>query len=387
MQVVMKGKATLQFLFPVLFCFFLLGICDVVGVSVSYLQRDFQLSDSIAGIFPVIEFIGFLFLSVPFSLLSWRIGYRTMALWGMALLSLALLLPWFWYNFSSCLLMFFLLGVGYVALQSILPFWLLRVVAGHPQSAVLTTAHLVKGMTACYVPFVAVLSVNYLGGWYYVFPLLGMLALLCCCCLWLLSVRQVEIAACPSAKEVFGLLTNRTVLAFFVAVVCAAGIDVGMNVWVPKLLMERCGHSIENAVLGSSVYFAFKILGTFASTILLVCFSAVNFYRMQVCLMLLSVLGLFFVEGEYAVLMLSGLIGLGCSCLFVLSSSLAMHTDAEHAGSLSVLMMAGMSGGACVPWLMGCLSHGMGQPLAAMLIILVCILYLLFFSLKIIRNV
>lgn len=93
MQVVMKGKATFLLLFPVLFCFFLLGICDVVGISVSYLQRDFQLSDSVAGIFPAIEFIGFLFLSVPFSILSWRIGYRTMALWGMALLSLALLLP------------------------------------------------------------------------------------------------------------------------------------------------------------------------------------------------------------------------------------------------------------------------------------------------------
>lgn len=385
MQVVMKDKATLQF--PVLFCFFLLGICDVVGISVSYLQRDFQLNDLISGIFPAIEFIGFLFLSVPFSFLPRRIGYRTMVLGGMVLLSLSLLLPWFWYSFSSCLLMFFLLGVGYVALQSILPFWLLGIVAGHPQSAALTTAHLLKGIAACCVPFVAVLSVNYLGSWYYVFPLLSILALLCCCCLWLVPVRQVEILACSSVKEVFGLLKNRTVLAFFVAAVCAAGIDVGMNVWVPKLLMERCGHSIENAVLGSSVYFAFKILGTFASTILLVCFSAVNYYRMHVCLMLLSVLGLFFVEGEYVVLMLSGLIGLGCSCLFILSSSLAMHTDAEHIGSLSVLMMAGMGGGACVPLLMGCLAHGMGQPLAALLIILICILYLLYFSLKLIRNV
>lgn len=36
----------------VLFGFFIMGFCDVVGISTSYIKSDFQLSETLAGIIP-----------------------------------------------------------------------------------------------------------------------------------------------------------------------------------------------------------------------------------------------------------------------------------------------------------------------------------------------
>ena len=40
---------SLHKLLPVLFGFFVMGFCDVVGISTSYVQQDFGLSETLAG--------------------------------------------------------------------------------------------------------------------------------------------------------------------------------------------------------------------------------------------------------------------------------------------------------------------------------------------------
>lgn len=55
----MKGKVSLINLFPVLFSFYIVGFCDIVGISTSYVQNDFQLDDAIAGLLPAVVFIWF----------------------------------------------------------------------------------------------------------------------------------------------------------------------------------------------------------------------------------------------------------------------------------------------------------------------------------------
>ena len=43
---------SLHKLLPVLFGFFVMGFCDVVGISTSYVQQDFGLSETLAGFIP-----------------------------------------------------------------------------------------------------------------------------------------------------------------------------------------------------------------------------------------------------------------------------------------------------------------------------------------------
>ena len=50
---------------PILFSFFVMGFCDVVGISTTYVKIDFNLSETVAGFIPSMVFFWFLLLSVP----------------------------------------------------------------------------------------------------------------------------------------------------------------------------------------------------------------------------------------------------------------------------------------------------------------------------------
>ena len=47
---------------PVLLTFFVMGFCDVVGISTSYVKNDFDLSETVAGFVPSMVFFGILFV-------------------------------------------------------------------------------------------------------------------------------------------------------------------------------------------------------------------------------------------------------------------------------------------------------------------------------------
>ena len=48
----MKNKTSLSALLAVLFGFFIMGFCDVVGMATSYVKNDFGLSETLAGFIP-----------------------------------------------------------------------------------------------------------------------------------------------------------------------------------------------------------------------------------------------------------------------------------------------------------------------------------------------
>ena len=48
----MNKKHPLSHLLPVLFCFFVMVFCDVVGVATSSVQQHFSLSESLSGLIP-----------------------------------------------------------------------------------------------------------------------------------------------------------------------------------------------------------------------------------------------------------------------------------------------------------------------------------------------
>ena len=52
----------LRNLLPVLFGFFIMGFCDIVGVATSYVKTEFALSESLAGLIPSMVFLWFLIL-------------------------------------------------------------------------------------------------------------------------------------------------------------------------------------------------------------------------------------------------------------------------------------------------------------------------------------
>ena len=65
---------------PILFSFFVMGFCDVVGVATSYVKQDFGWSETMAGFVPSMVFIWFLLLSVPAALAMNKTGRKNMVL-------------------------------------------------------------------------------------------------------------------------------------------------------------------------------------------------------------------------------------------------------------------------------------------------------------------
>lgn len=376
----MKGKTSFVNLLPVLFSFYIVGFGDIVGISASYVQNDFQLSDAVVGLLPATVFIWFLFLSAPATALVNRLGCKKTVLWGMALTMFGMSVPFFLYNLPGCFMAFALLGIGNVLLQVALNPLLSCVASDHVLSVVFTSGQMIKGVSAFCGPFVAAFAVSFWGSWHYVFPVFAVVTLLSACWLLLVPVREGGRCVRATSAEAFALLRNPAVLFLFLAVVFAVGVDVGMNVLTPKLLMERCGHTVQDAALGSSVYFAFRTLGIFVSTILLVNLSEVKYLRVHILLMLVSVSLLLFAEGEYSILTLSGMAGLGCSSIFAVICAIALKSHPDQIGGISVLMMAGICGGAFVPALMGVATGCVGSHTGALAVLIACILYLAYCS-------
>ena len=64
-------------------------------------------------------------------------------------------------------------------------------------------------------------------------------------------------------------LKNRHILILFLALFAFVGIDVGLNVYVPDFLQTRCGLPLQQAGLGSSLYFTARIIGSLIGAVLL----------------------------------------------------------------------------------------------------------------------
>ena len=59
---------------PVLFGFFVMGFCDIVGISSDYAREAFGWSHTMAGFVPSMVFIWFLFFSIPVGIQDERLG-------------------------------------------------------------------------------------------------------------------------------------------------------------------------------------------------------------------------------------------------------------------------------------------------------------------------
>ena len=105
-----ENSTSVKALLPVLFGFFIMGFCDVVGISTSYVKSDFGLSETIAGFLPSMVFLWFLLLAVPAAMFMNWFGRKKTVLASMLVTLVGMIIPFVHYNLYTCLLAFALLG-------------------------------------------------------------------------------------------------------------------------------------------------------------------------------------------------------------------------------------------------------------------------------------
>lgn len=371
---------------PVLFGFFVMGFVDVVGIATNYVKSDFSLSDTISSLLPMMVFLWFAVFSIPTGVLMGRIGRRNTVLLSLAVTAMAMLMPLFFYDFGFVLAAFALLGIGNTMIQVSLNPMVAAIVSKEKITSVLTLGQFIKAISSFLGPVLAGAAASLWGDWRMIFAIYAVTSALSA--VWLMASvgsddKQQDNAT--SFSSAVALFKDRFILMLFIGIILIVGIDVGLNVTIPKLLMERCSLTLAEAGLGTSLYFSARTIGTFAGVIALARIPSDKFLKYSMIAAVISCVLLMVLDGLWAICGMIVIVGVACANVFSILFSCAIQHNSSQADAISALMIMGVAGGALVPPLMGVVSDAMGQA-ASMGVILLCILYIFRISFKLNNN-
>ncbi|MBV4358224.1 MFS transporter [Pinibacter aurantiacus] len=380
----MPNNTNISKVLPILFTFLIMGFVDVVGISANYVKQDFQLTDKIANILPFMVFLWFAVFSIPTSILMNKIGRKATVLISLAITIVALFCPLIAYNYPMMLLSFALLGIGNSIVQVSLNPLLAGVVSGKNLSSTLTLGQFIKAIASFLGPIVAIKAVSIWGDWKYIFPVFGATTILAG--IWILLTpvkKETTQVATSTFGDCFGLLSDKAILVLFLGILLLVGVDVGLNISIPRILMEKCNLPLDEAAKGNSVYFAARTIGSLAGSFLLSKLSERKFLGMTMLAAVATLLLFLFVHDLKVLQVLIFILGLCIANVFSIIFSAAIKTEPTKANEISGLMIMGVAGGAILPLISGYAADVFNTQNGAIFVILVGVLYLLFCSVKI----
>lgn len=378
----MNNKQNQKAIYPIVFGFFVMGFVDVVGIATNYVKVDFDLSDTLANLIPMMVFLWFALFSIPTGILMGKAGRRNTVVIALGITVLAMLVPLLFYDFASILIAFALLGIGNTILQVSLNPMVANVVNPDRITSVLTLGQFIKAISSFLGPIIAGAAASFWGNWKLIFIVYAATTLISM--IWLISTipgkeKQEE------AKATFGttlsLFKDKYIVSLFLGILFIVGIDVGLNTSIPKLLMERTDMPLSEAGLGSSLYFAARTIGSFAGAFLLAKLPAGQFLKYSMLTAILSFALLLFFDIPWVMFTMIVLVGLACANVFSIIFSYALQHQPERGNEISALMIMGVSGGALITPLMGIVSDGFGQ-VAGLAVLLFCLLYIYVISFR-----
>ncbi len=380
-----NNKMQVSKILPVLFGFFVMGFCDVVGITSAHVKEDLlgayspEFRDTLSNMIPVTLFSMFLLFSIPTGILMNRIGRKKTVILSNVITIVAMFIPLIEYTFFMSLVAFALLGVANTILQVSLNPLLTNVIKGNHLTSSLTAGQFVKAISSFSAPFIAAFAAMQFGNWQYIFPIYAIITLLST--IWLISTtieeEPVTINA-TSFASVFAILKDRTILLLFLGILFVVGVDVGVNTTATKILMERAGLDSIQAGYGPSVYFALRTLGAFLGAFLLAKFSSSKFYQVNIVIAVAALVVLIFAGDKFLIFGLYGIIGFTIANVFPIIFGMAIQKRPDKANEISGLMITGVFGGAVLPFFMGITSDLIGSQVGSVLVILAGALYLLY---------
>ena len=369
-------------------CFFAMGFVDLVGIASNYVKADLNLSDSEANLFPSLVFFWFLIFSVPTGMLMNRIGRKKTVLLSLVVTLFSLLLPLISDSYTMMLLSFSLLGIGNALMQTSLNPLVSSVIRGGNLASTLTFGQFVKAIASFMAPYIAMWGAmamipSFGLGWRVLFPIYLIIGVVATLALYGTSIEEEPIEGkASSVVDCVKLLSRPVVLLCFIGIMCHVGIDVGTNTTAPKLLMERLGMTLNEAVFATSLYFIFRTVFCLSDSFFLQMVSNRLFFFISVVMMALAMVGLGIGTSKAVLYVAIALVGYGNSNIFSLVFSQALLSDKSRQNEISGLMIMGLFGGTVFPLAMGVAADAMGQ-LGAVAVMAVGVAYLLLFFFRI----
>jgi fucose permease len=374
----MTKNLKLKYLIPVLMSFFVMSFCDLVGISVDTVKKEFALNDTIVQLIPSAVFIWFFILSIPVGILQDRIGKRNMLNIGMGITALGLFIPFFFFTFVTLLLGFTFLGIGNTIVQVSANPLLVDVVPSNRISSFLSFSQFVKAIGTLVAPLLltALISLK-IGDLKLLFLVFGILSILSV--IWLGSVK-IEESRNLEKRATFGssfkLLGTGFIAMMTLGIFLVVGIDVSVNTVSGRILETKFSLPVDSeyVILGRTVYFLAKILGTFGGALMLALLPSRKFFFWSSLLACVSIFALIFAPTIIFTMVILFIIGLGVANIFPLIFSLSVEKYPDRANEISGLMIMAVSGGAVIPILIGFLKQNIGIT-AGIFVLFVCAVY------------
>lgn len=381
----MENKNSVWAALPVLFGFFVMGFCDIVGISSDYAASAFGWSSTMAGLIPSVVFIWFFLLGVPFGVMMNKIGRKNTVLLSMLITVIGMALPLLRYDSTMTLIAYALLGIGNAILQVSVNPLLQNVVTDEKLlTSSLTAGQVVKAVSSFVGPFIVLAAVNWFGGgdegkWYYCFPIMGAITLFSG--LWLLLTPIPREATVPDGSgsvpdgsssgitQTLALLSDKTILLLFFGIFFAVGTDVSTNFLSSKVMISRFAYTKEAAGMAPQVYFVCRTIGAFIGMFLMARMSEIKFFRLNIVGCLLFALALAFISHPVLNFICIGGIGFCCSCVFPIVYGIALKSRPDKGNEISGLMIMAVAGGT-VSFLVGAADEQAGIVGGALVIAL-----------------
>ena len=376
----MNNNKILRFI-PVMFCFFAMGFVDLVGTASNYVKSDLSLNDTTSNLMPSLVFFWFLIFSIPTGMLMNRIGRKKTVLLSLVITIVSLLLPLLGDSFPLMLVSFSLLGIGNALMQTSLNPLVATVMHGGNLASTLTFGQFVKAIASFMAPYIAMwgamASIPSFGlGWRVLFPIYMIIGVLATLLLFSTPIVEEPIKGKPSSFiDCVKLLGKPIVLLSFLGIMCHVGIDVGTNTTAPKILMERLGITLNDAMFSTSLYFVFRTLGCLTGSFFLRVMSNRVFFIISVTMMALSMCGLIFGHSTAVLYTAIALVGYGNSNIFSMVFARALQSVPDKQNEVSGLMIMGLFGGTIFPLFMGLASDAFRQ-IGAVMVMAIGVIYL-----------
>lgn len=380
-------KSTMAQMIPVMLCFFAMGFVDLVGTATNYVQKDLGLSEASASIFPSLVFFWFLIFSVPTSMLMNKIGRKKTVLLSLAVTFISLLIPLFGESYMIMLLSFSFLGIGNAIMQTSLNPLVTNLISSDKLASTLTFGQFVKAIASfsatLIAPWGAATAMMTFGlNWRILFLIYAVICLLSLAALGATPIHEEKPDKVSGIGECVRLLGRPFILLCFIGIMCHVGIDVGTNTYAPKVISERLGLALNEAIFGTTVYFICRTAGCFLGAFILRMMPPRSFFLISVLLMAAGMVILMTCHDLTMLFTGIGLIGVGNSNIFSVVFSQALIAAPAERNEVSGLMIMGLFGGTIFPLGMGAAAGAVGQ-LGSIIVMSAGVLYLLVYTMKI----
>ena len=374
-------KRNYYIVFLIMLTFFVISfLTNIIGPLIPDIIKGFNLSLTLVALLPFAFFIAYGVMSIPSGMLLEKYNEKKImiaafivAFFGSLLLALV---P----GYLTAILSLFLIGCGMAMLQVIInP--LLRTSGGEEHYAFNSVlAQLIFGLASFLSPLAySYIILNLKNGtgfiaafhslipdnlqWISLYWLFAIICLLMIVVILFSKFPKVQLSneeKAGAVKTHLMLFKKRTVILFFIALICYVGTEQGIANWMSQFLSAYHGYNPQTTGAEAVAYFwGLMTAGGVVGLLLLKLMDSRKVLIIFTFLALISLTFALFASAKISLIAFP-VVGFFASVMYPIIFSLALNSVTEHHGSFSGILVTGIIGGAIVPLIIGGLGDHFG---------------------------